>query len=199
MGKPEALPSRARAQRGTLPKAPSGISGLDEITFGGLPRGRPTLVCGAAGCGKTLLAMEFLLRGAEQYGEHGVFMAFEETEQDLAQNVRSLGFDLEKMVAENKISVDYVRVERTEIEETGEYDLEGLFLRLGDAIDTIGARRIVLDTIETLFGGFTNQALLRSEIRRLFRWLKARGVTAIVTAFIGLPLSRERLGSWCSR
>jgi circadian clock protein KaiC len=199
VGKPEVLPTRAKAQRGTLPKAPSGISGLDEITFGGLPRGRPTLVCGAAGCGKTLLAMEFLLRGAEQYGEHGVFMAFEETEQDLAQNVRSLGFDLDKMVAENKISVDYVRVERTEIEETGEYDLEGLFLRLGLAIDSVGAKRVVLDTLETLFGGFTNQALLRAELRRLFRWLKEKGVTAIITGERGEgQLTRQGLEEYVS-
>jgi circadian clock protein KaiC len=204
VGKPEALPSRAKpqrgeAQRGALPKAPSGISGLDEITLGGLPRGRPTLVCGAAGCGKTLLAMEFLLRGAEQYGETGVFMAFEETEQDLAQNVRSLGFDLERLVADNKISVDYVRVERQEIQETGEYDLEGLFLRLGLAIDAVGAKRVVLDTLETLFGGFTNQALLRSELRRLFRWLKDKGVTAIITGERGEgQLTRQGLEEYVS-
>jgi circadian clock protein KaiC len=204
VGKPEALPSRAKAQRGeaqrgALPKAPTGISGLDEITLGGLPRGRPTLVCGAAGCGKTLLAMEFLLRGAEQYREHGVFMAFEETEQDLVQNVRSLGFDLDRMIADNKISVDYVRVERTEIEETGEYDLEGLFLRLGLAIDAVGAKRVVLDTLETLFGGFTNQALLRSELRRLFRWLKEKGVTAIITGERGEgQLTRQGLEEYVS-
>jgi circadian clock protein KaiC len=204
VGKLEALPSRAKAQRGevqrgALPKAPSGISGLDEITLGGLPRGRPTLVCGAAGCGKTLLAMEFLLRGAEQYGETGVFMAFEETEQDLVQNVRSLGFDLNKMIADNKISVDYVRVERNEIEETGEYDLEGLFLRLGLAIDAVGAKRVVLDTLETLFGGFTNQALLRSELRRLFRWLKEKGVTAIITGERGEgQLTRQGLEEYVS-
>jgi len=199
VGKPEALPSRAKTQRSALPKAPTGISGLDEITLGGLPRGRPTLVCGAAGCGKTLLAMEFLLRGAEQYGEHGVFMAFEETEQDLVQNVRSLGFDLDRMVAANKISVDYVRVERTEIEETGEYDLEGLFLRLGLAIDAVGAKRVVLDTLETLFGGFTNQALLRSELRRLFRWLKDKGVTAIITGERGEgQLTRQGLEEYVS-
>jgi circadian clock protein KaiC len=201
VGKPEALPSRPKAQtqRGSLPKAQTGISGLDEITLGGLPRGRPSLVCGAAGCGKTLLAMEFLLRGAEQYGEHGVFMAFEETEQDLAQNVRSLGFDLDRMVADGKISVDYVRVERTEIEETGEYDLEGLFLRLGLAIDAVGAKRVVLDTLETLFGGFTNQALLRSELRRLFRWLKDKGVTAIITGERGEgQLTRQGLEEYVS-
>ena len=199
MGKSEALPSRVKAQRGTLAKAPTGISGLDEITLGGLPRGRPTLVCGAAGCGKTLLAMEFLLRGAEQFGETGVFMAFEETEQDLTQNVRSLGFDLEKLIAENKIAVDHVHIEAAEIAETGEYDLEGLFLRLGMAIDSVGAKRVVLDTLETLFGGFTNQALLRSELRRLFRWLKDKGVTAIITGERGEgSLTRQGLEEYVS-
>jgi circadian clock protein KaiC len=123
----------------TLPKAPSGISGLDEITLGGLPRGRPTLVCGSAGCGKTLFAMEFLLRGARQFGENGVFIAFEETEKDLSENVRSLGFDLDRLVAQNKIAVDYIHIDPQEIAETGEYDLEGLFLRLGIAIDSVGA------------------------------------------------------------
>jgi circadian clock protein KaiC len=147
-----------------------------------LPRGRPTLICGAAGCGKTLMSMEFLVRGATQFNEPGVFIAFEETPEELAQNVRSLGFDLEKLVADKKIAVDYVHVERTEIEETGEFDLEGLFLRLGMAIDEVGAKRVVLDTIENLFGGFANALILRSELRRLFRWLKDRGVTAIITA-----------------
>jgi len=204
LGKPEALPSRAKsqrgeAQRGALPKAPTGISGLDEITVGGLPRGRPTLVCGAAGCGKTLLAMEFLLRGAEQFGETGVFMAFEETEQDLSQNVRSLGFDLDKLIADHKIAVDYVHIEPAEIHETGEYDLEGLFLRLGMAIDSVGAKRVVLDTLEALFGGFTNQALLRAELRRLFRWLKDKGVTAIITGERGEgTLTRQGLEEYVS-
>ena len=200
MGKPEPLPARSKSQpRNTLPKAPTGIAGLDEITLGGLPRGRPTLVCGSAGCGKTLLAMEFLLRGARDYGEPGVFMAFEETQQDLAQNVRSLGFDLDKMIAENKISVDYVHVERAEIEETGEYDLEGLFLRLGLAIDTVGAKRVVLDTLESLFGGFSNEALLRAELRRLFRWLKDKGVTAIITGERGEGrLTRQGLEEYVS-
>ena len=204
MGKPEALPSRAKPQRsegerGALPKAPTGISGLDEITLGGLPRGRPTLVCGAAGCGKTLLAMEFLLRGAEQFGETGVFMAFEETEQDLSQNVRSLGFDLDKLVADHKIAVDYVRIEPAEIHETGEYDLEGLFLRLGMAIDSVGAKRVVLDTLEAFFGGFTNQGLLRAELRRLFRWLKDKGVTAIITGERGEgSLTRQGLEEYVS-
>jgi circadian clock protein KaiC len=166
----------------TLEKTPSGINGLDEITHGGLPRGRPTLICGAAGCGKTLMSMEFLVRGATQFNEPGVFIAFEETPEELAQNVGSLGFDLDKLIADKKIAVDYVHVERTEIEETGEFDLEGLFLRLGMAIDEVGAKRVVLDTIENLFGGFGNALILRSELRRLFRWLKERGVSAIITA-----------------
>ncbi len=164
-----------------LPKAPTGIEGLDEITRGGLPTGRPTLVCGGPGCGKTLLAMEFLVRGATQFGEPGVFITFEETSEELAQNVRSLGFDLDTLMEQNKLAIDYVRVERAEIDESGEYDLEGLFLRLGLAIDSVGAKRIVLDTIESLFGGFTNEALLRSELRRLFRYLKDRDVTAVIT------------------
>jgi circadian clock protein KaiC len=165
----------------TLPKAPTGIEGLDEITGGGLPRGRPTLIAGAAGCGKTLLAMEFLVRGATEFDEPGVFMAFEETAQELTQNVRSLGFDLDDLAARQKLVLDYVHIERSQIEETGEYDLEGLFIRLGHAIDSIGAKRVALDTLETLFGGLSNEAILRSELRRLFRWLKDKGVTAIIT------------------
>ena len=165
----------------TLAKTPTGIDGLDEITGGGLPAGRPTLVCGAAGCGKTMLSMEFLVRGATQFGEPGVFMMFEESAAEIAANVRSLGFDLEKLVAENKIALDHVHIERSEIEETGEYNLDGLFIRLGHAIDTIGAKRVVLDTIEALFAGLPNHAVLRAELRRLFRWLKDRGVTAIIT------------------
>src|SRR5689334_11683017 len=165
----------------TLPKAPTGIEGLDEITGGGLPRGRPTLVCGSAGCGKTLLAMEFLVRGATRFGEPGVFLAFEETAEELTRNVRSLGFDLDNLTERKKLLVDYVHIEPSEIEETGAYDLEGLFIRLGHAIDSIGAKRVALDTIETLFGGLSNAAILRAELRRLFRWLKDRGVTAIIT------------------
>ena len=163
------------------PTAPTGIAGLDEITGGGLPKGRPTLICGGPGCGKTLLVTEFLVRGATQFGEPGVFISFEETGEELAQNVRSLGFDLDALVEEKKLAIDYVRVERSEIAESGEYDLEGLFLRLGLAIESVGAKRIALDTIESLFGGFTNEALLRSELRRLFRWLKDKGVTAVIT------------------
>jgi len=164
-----------------LPKARTGIPGLDEITGGGFPAGRPTLVCGSAGCGKTLLAMEFLVRGAMEQGEPGVFIAFEETAEDLAQNVRSLGFDLDGLIRDNKIFVDYIHVDANEIEESGDYDLEGLFIRLGQAVDSIGAKRVVLDTIEVLFGGMSNQRVLRSELRRLFRWLKDRGLTAVVT------------------
>ena len=164
-----------------LPKAPTGIQGLDEITAGGFPRGRPTLVCGSAGCGKTLLAMEFLVRGATEYGEPGVFLAFEETGPELAQNVRSLGFDLDKLIRQKKLVVDFVHVDRSEIDETGEYDLEGLFIRLNAAIDAVGAKRVVLDTIEALFSGLQNEGILRAELRRLFRWLKDKGVTAIIT------------------
>ena len=164
-----------------LEKSPTGINGLDDITYGGLPKGRPTLIYGSAGCGKTLMAMEFLVKGAEKYNEPGVFMAFEETEEELAKNFASLGFDLDDLTARNKLVVDYVYIERSEIEETGEYDLEGLFIRLGSAIDSIGAKRVALDTLEVLFSGFQNSAILRSELRRLFRWLKSKGVTAIVT------------------
>src|SRR5271156_4283830 len=146
-----------------LPKCPTGIQGLDEITSGGLPRGRPTLVFGGAGCGKTLLAAEFLMRGALQFGEPGVFMAFEETEAELKANVASLGFDLAGLIRRKKIVIDYVHIERSEVQESGEYDLEGLFVRLGHAIDSIGARRVVLDTLEALFAGLPNESILRSE------------------------------------
>jgi circadian clock protein KaiC len=173
---------KSRFSRAGIPKCPSGIRGLDEITDGGLPRGRPTLVAGAAGSGKTLLSMEFLVRGALEHNEPGVFMAFEESARDLAQNVASLGFDLADLAARKKLLVDFVSIERTEIQESGEYDLEGLFIRLGHAIDSIGAKRVVLDTIESLFGGLSNEAILRSELRRLFRWLKKKGVTAVITA-----------------
>lgn len=164
-----------------LKKTPTGINGLDDITYGGLPEGRTTLVYGSAGSGKTLMAMEFLVKGAEKYGEPGVFMAFEETSEDLTENFASLGFDLDSLEARNKLIVDHVHIDKSEIEETGEYDLEGLFIRLGLAIDSIGAKRVALDTLEVLFSGFQNEAILRSELRRLFRWLKDRGVTAVVT------------------
>jgi len=165
----------------SLKKTPTGIQGLDEILGGGLPQGRISLVCGGPGCGKTLFATEFLVRGVLQYGEPGVFIAFEETAEDLTKNVASLGIDLQNLIDEDKLFIDYVYIERSEIEETGEYDLEGLFIRLASAIEAVGAKRVVLDTIETIFAGFGNESILRSEIRRLFRWLKDRGVTAIVT------------------
>jgi len=168
-----------------LKKAATGIQGLDEITGGGLPQGRPTLICGSAGCGKTLLAMEFLVRGSQQYNEPGVFVAFEENAEELAKNVASLGFDLADLARKKKLLVDYVYIERSEIQETGEYDLEGLFIRLDHAIRSIGAKRVVLDTIESLFSGLPNENILRAELRRLFRWLKDKGVTAIITAESG--------------
>ena len=183
----------------SLPKAPTGIQGLDEITGGGFPRGRPTLICGSAGAGKTLLAMEFLVCGAIEYDEPGVFMAFEETASELAQNVRSLGFDLDELARQKKLVVDYVRIERSEIDETGDYDLEGLFIRLGAAIDSIGAKRVVLDTIENLFAGLQNQGILRAELRRLFRWLKDKGVSAVITAERGEgALTRHGLEEYVS-
>ncbi len=163
-------------------KSRTGIKGLDEITGGGLPAGRPTLVCGGAGCGKTLLALEFLVRGATLYDEPGVFMAFEETADELTSNVASLGFDLGDLIARRKLHVDYVHIERSEIEETGEFDLDGLFVRLGHAVDSIGAKRVALDTLETLFASLSNEMILRAELRRLFRWLKDKGMTAIITA-----------------
>lgn len=192
----------APKSRPQLPKTPTGIQGLDEITGGGLPKGRSTLVCGGAGCGKTLLAMEFLVRGATQFDEPGVFMAFEETTKDLTQNVASLGFDLKDLVVRKRIALDFVYVERSEIETTGEYDLEGLFIRLGHAIDSIGAKRVVLDTIETLFAGLPNPLALRAELRRLFRWLKDKGVTAIITGESGdsggSALTRQGLEEYVS-
>jgi circadian clock protein KaiC len=173
--------SSATSRMGELPKTPTGISGLDEVTGGGLPQGRPTLVCGPAGCGKTLLAMEFLVRGITQHDEPGVFMAFEESVEDLIANVASLGFDLAQFEADGMLVIDHVNVVGGEMEETGEWDLDGLFLRLGAAIDAVGAKRVVIDTIETLFGAFSNTAVLRAELRRLFGWLKDRGITAVIT------------------
>jgi circadian clock protein KaiC len=186
--------------RGTpLPKTPTGIQGLDEITFGGLPKGRPTLVCGSAGCGKTLLSMEFLVHGATQFNEPGVFMAFEETEEDLRKNVTSLGYDLKDLSDRKTLVVDHVHIERSEIEETGEYDLEGLFVRLGYAIDSIGAKRVVIDTIEAIFASLPNPTILRAELRRLFRWLKDKGVTAIITGERGDgTLTRQGLEEYVS-
>jgi circadian clock protein KaiC len=164
-----------------LAKAPTGIEGLDEITGGGLPAGRPTLVCGAAGCGKTMLAAEFLVNGATKFGEPGVFMMFEESADELAANMLSLGFDLAKLQRSKRVAVDSIRLDRSAMQETGAFELDGLFLRLGAAIDSVKARRVVLDTLEALFAGISNHAIVRSELQRLFAWLKQRGVTAVIT------------------
>ncbi|HTE32127.1 MAG TPA: ATPase domain-containing protein, partial [Chryseolinea sp.] len=182
-----------------LGKSPTGINGLDEITFGGIPTGRPTLVCGGPGCGKTLLAIEFVVRGALHYNEPGVIIAFEEKSGELATNVSSLGFDLNKLEREKKLKVDYVHIDKSEIQETGAYDLDGLFIRIGHAIDSIGAKRVVIDTIENLFSGLSNEGILRSEIRRLFQFLKDRGVTTVITGEKGdNTLTRQGLEEYVS-
>lgn len=182
-----------------LPKTPTGIAGFDQITNGGLPKGRPSLICGEAGAGKTLFSIETIVRGALEFNEPGVIMAFEEKEEDLIANVASLGFDLKKLQKDKLLWIDHVHVDRSEIEETGEYDLDGLFIRLGHAIDSIGAKRVMLDTIENLFGGLTNEGILRAEIRRLFAWLKNKGVTTIITAERGEgSLTRQGLEEYVS-
>ncbi len=187
------------APQKTLPKIPTGINGFDEITLGGIPAGRPTLICGEAGSGKTLFSTEFLVRGIVEFNDPGVFIAFEEKAEELTTNVASLGFNLKKLIKQNKLRIDYVHIKRSEIEETGEYDLDGLFIRIGHAIDSIGAKRVVLDTIENLFAGLTNQAVLRAELRRLFLWLKEKGVTAIITGEKGTgTLTREGLEEYVS-
>jgi circadian clock protein KaiC len=182
-----------------FPKTPTGVDGLDEITEGGLPKGRPTLICGGAGCGKTLLSMQFLIKGIMEFNEPGVFMAFEETASDLTLNVKSLGFDLDELKEKKQLVIDHVRVERSEIDEAGEYDLDGLFIRLGHAIDKIKAKRVVLDTLESLFSGLSNEGILRAELRRLFSWLKDKGVTAIITGERGeATLTRQGLEEYVS-
>jgi circadian clock protein KaiC len=186
-----AASSRALPQ---LKKASTGIAGFDEISGGGLPAGRPTIVCGGPGCGKTMFAMEFLVRGATEFGEPGVLITFEETTQEISRNVDSLGFNLQGLVDRKKLFLDYVRIEPSEIEETGEYDLEGLFIRLQHAVEAIGAKRVVLDTVEAIFSGFANVGMLRAEIRRLFRWLKDRGLTTVVTAERGEGTTLTRYG-----
>lgn len=182
-----------------LSKCPTGIQGLDEITNGGLPRGRPTLVCGKPGCGKTLMAMEFLVKGALHHQEPGVFMSFEEPTEELIQNMASLGWDLKMLMEQHQLAIDYVYIERTQIQETGVYDLEALFMRLSHAIDRVQAKRVVLDTLEVLFGGLSNEAIVRSELRRLFLWLKEKGVTAIITGEAGQQsLTRQGLEEYVS-
>ena len=176
MAKAKNVPKRVE-----LPKAPTGITGFDDVTYGGLPKGRPTLVAGGAGSGKTMFAMEFIVHGAMHFNEPGVYVTFEENVNDLKKNFASLGYDLEKLIENKKIAIDHVFVERSQIEETGEYNLEALFIRLGYAIDSIGAKRVALDTIEVLFAGLKNDAIVRSELLRLFRWLKDRDITAVVT------------------
>jgi circadian clock protein KaiC len=189
----------SKSELPSLPKSCTGIKGLDEITNGGLPEGRPTLVCGSAGCGKTLFSLEFLIHGAITYNEPGVFMAFEEKAEELTVNVASLGFDLDQLQKNKLIKLDHVHIERSEIEETGEYDLEGLFIRLGHTIDTLGAKRVVLDTIENLFSGLNNQGIIRSELRRLFDWLKEKKVTTIITGEKGEgSLTRHGLEEYVS-
>jgi circadian clock protein KaiC len=196
------MPKKTKSQaRGLAPlkKAPTGIAGLDEITAGGFPKGRTTIVCGGPGCGKTMLGIEFLVRGALQFNEPGVLMAFEETPQDMAKNVASLGFDIQELADRKKLYLDYVYVEPSEIQETGEYDLEGLFIRLQNAVESIGAKRVMFDTLEALFSGFSNPGILRAEFRRLFRWLKDRELTAVVTAERGDgTLTRQGLEEYVS-
>src|SRR6202040_3231695 len=173
---------KAPLRMSRLDKSLTGIAGFDEMTNGGVPKGRPTIVCGGPGCGKTMFALEFLVRGATEYNEPGVLMTFEETSEEMSKNVASLGFDLKTLAARKKLVLEYVRIEPAEIQETGEYDLEGLFIRLQHAVESIGAKRVVLDTVEAIFSGFSNTGMLRAEIRRLFRWLKDRGLTTVVTA-----------------
>jgi circadian clock protein KaiC len=182
-----------------ISKSLTGIEGFDDLTLGGVPTGRPTLVCGSAGCGKTLFATTFLIHGARDYAEPGVFVTFEERPGDIVNNVASLGFALDKVVEDEKIAFEYIALDRSELEEAGDYDLEGLFLRLELAIDSIGAKRIVLDTIESLFSVFSNEAILRAEIRRLFDWLKDKGMTTVITAERGDgTLTRQGLEEYVS-
>src|SRR5580698_9110747 len=198
------MPSRVKrssAPRELLPleKTPTGIPGFDEISEGGLPKGRTTIVCGGAGCGKTMFGIEFLARGAQEYNEPGVLMAFEETPEDIARNVASLGFDIEALANQKKLFLDFISVEPHEIQESGDYDLEGLFIRLQSAVDAVGAKRVMFDTLEALFSGFKNPGILRAEFRRLFRWLKDRGLTTVITAERGEgTLTRHGLEEYVS-
>ena len=180
-------------------KAPTGILGFDEITYGGLPAGRPSLICGAPGCGKTMFAISFLVNGATLCDEPGVLMTFEERAEDLALDCATLGYDLDALVADRRLAIDHIVIDRGEMEETGAYDLDGLFVRLGYAVDSVGAKRVVIDTIEILFGGFSNLAVLRAEIRRLFDWIRDRGLTAVITGERGdATLTRNGLEEYVS-
>ncbi len=182
-----------------ISKSPTGITGFDDLTLGGLPTGRPTLVCGSAGCGKTLFASTFLIHGARDYGEPGVFVTFEERPQDIAANVASLGFDVDQLIEDGKIAMEHIAVDPAELAEIGDFDLDGIFMRLELAIDAVGAKRVVLDTIESLFSAFQNQAVLRAEIRRLFDWLKDKGMTTVITAERGDgTLTRQGLEEYVS-
>jgi circadian clock protein KaiC len=188
-----------KTNKNIFPKCLTGIQGLDEITDGGLPQGRPTLICGSAGCGKTLMGIEFLVRGAIEYNEPGVLISFEENPEDLIQNVASLGWDLEELIAQKKLAIDYIHIDPYQIEEIGNYDLEGLFIRIGSLLAEIQAKRIVLDTIEVLFMSLNNSSIVRSEIQRLFRWLKEKGLTAIITGERGEnTLTRQGLEEYVS-
>lgn len=182
-----------------IDKSLTGIEGFDDLTLGGLPTGRPSLICGSAGCGKTLFAVTFLVHGARDFDEPGVFVTFEERPDDIATNVASLGFDVSGLIAQGKLAMEHIAVDPSEVAEIGDFDLEGLFLRLELAIDAIGAKRVVLDTIESLFSAFTNQAVLRAEIRRLFDWLKGKGLTTVITAERGDgALTRQGLEEYVS-
>lgn len=193
------MAASSRSNKNVLQKTATGISGLDEITQGGIPKGRPTLICGDAGAGKTLFGIEFIVRGVADFNEPGVIITFEEKAEDLEKNVASLGFDLKKLQKNNQVRIDHIHIDRSEIEETGEYDLDGLFIRLEYAIDSIGAKRILLDTIENLFGGLTNQGILRAELRRLFNWLKEKNVTAVITGEKGEgKITRQGLEEYVS-
>jgi circadian clock protein KaiC len=194
-----ARPKRSPRELLRLEKAPTGIPGFDEISEGGLPKGRTAIVCGGAGCGKTMFGIEFLVRGALEYNEPGVLMAFEETPEDIARNVASLGFDIQDLAEKKKLFLDYVSVEPREIQESGDYDLEGLFIRLQMAVEAVGAKRVMFDTVEAIFSGFSNDGILRAEFRRLFRWLKDRGLTTVITAERGEgTLTRHGLEEYVS-
>ena len=177
---PKTIPQKSAKHPKQLQKCPTGIKGFDEITEGGLPKNRTTLISGGAGSGKTLLGLDFLINGAIKYKELGVFMSFEETKEELYTDVASLNLDLQGLVSQKKIVIEHVLLERKDIQET-DFNLEGIFVRLEHAIDSIGAKRVVLDSIESIFAGVSDVGILRLEIKRLFRWLKEKQVTAIVT------------------